>query len=470
MDFSFYEARLLQSLRRTIVQWPLPSESLRAFSLIEAEINRFLRCCDLSKTGTVDAGELWEDGVELAYVPGSGLPRVERARIVGHKKAPADVYQRMLLLEFQELLFIVYRSLSYRSDELAELSFLSAIDHVMAQFAMLLSCASRSPDDAFWHKEILPNTVFHRRLLRLMRKFLQSTYENAHATTQIILLDPSLAAQCRWSPIQGLDGITMLEESKTSKRLSDGENTAFAFSGSGEFFGFYDLDELDQRMGAALDRDPSDGFNPGLCGWRIRHQSTLQFHLGISSHEELKLEYSNGEWRYVDVKRIFSVLSSEEASLNGVNRRLWEVALSLSDSRKGGLLLITRDPLELVAHSVCNEDELNLPGKTRLERQGTPKLSLKGFLLEQFRGSIAVEHLTMDLLTRLASIDGALIVSQEGLLIGFGIILKLSASENFIAQEGARTNAAILGSRFGVAIKVSADGPISIYKDGAALW
>jgi hypothetical protein len=462
MDFSLYETRLLPYLRRTISLWPPPTEALRAFTLIEAEINRFLRCCDLSRDEEIEQGELWEKGIELVYVPGSGTPRMERVRVVGHKKAPPDAYQRMLLLEFQELLFVVYRSLSYRSDELAELAFLSAIDHVMAQFAMLLSCSSRLDDEAFWQDELLPNTVFHRRLLRLMRKFLQSTYENSYATTQILLLDPKLAEQCRWSPLSGLDGIAMLEESKTSKRLSDGENTAFTFSGNGEFLGFFDLEEINKRL-------THDGLWRGICRWTIRHQSTLQFHVGLPSEHTLKLEYSNGEWRYVDVQRIFSVLSHEERSLTGVNRRLWDVAVSLSDHRKGGLILITHNPMALVEGSVCNADELNLPGKTRIEKPNS-KIGLKGFLLEQFRGAINTESMTLDLLTRLASIDGALIVNQDGLLIGFGIILKLSASEDFIAQEGARTNAAILGSRFGVAIKISADGPISIFKNGAPLW
>jgi hypothetical protein len=460
MDFSLYEARILPSLRKTISLWPPPTEASRAFTLIEAEINRFLRCCDLSRDGATTEGGLWEKGIELVYVSSNGTPHIERTRIVGHKKALPDAYQRMLLLEFQELLFVVYRSLSYRSDELAELSFLSAIDHVMAQFAMLFSCASRLQHEDFWKNEILPNTVFHRRLLRLMRKFLQSTYENSYATTQILLLDPGVAEQCRWSPLTGVDGVAMLEESKTSKRLSDGENTAFAFSGNGEFFGFFDLNELEERLSP---------HQQGVCRWAICHQSTLQFRVGLPSRQELKLEYSNGEWRYVDVQRIFSVLSQEERSLNGVNRILWDVALALSDRRKGGLILITHDPMSLVDASVCNVDELNLPGKTRLEAT-TSKPSLKGFLLDQFRGSIQTTAMTLDLVTRLASIDGALIVDQSGALIGFGIILKLSASEHFIAQEGARTNAAILGSRFGVAIKISADGPISVFKNGAALW
>jgi hypothetical protein len=335
-----------------------------------------------------------------------------------------------------------------------------------------LSCTSRFQDDTFWQDEILPNTVFHRRLFRLMRKFLLSTYENAHATAQVVIVDPQLARRCRWSSFSPKDGIAILDESKMARRLSDGEYTAFAFSGSGELLGFYDVEALDARLAEAIGQSPKEAPTPGVCRWTIRHQSTLQFHLGLSSQKELKLEYSNGEWRYVDLPRIFRVLSQEETSLNGVNRRLWEVALTLSDRRKGGLILIAKDAASLIEHSVCNEDELNLPGETRLDTQNasTQKLSLKEFLLEQFRGSINIEQLSMNLLMRLASVDGALIISQAGDLLGFGIILKLSSSETFIAQEGARTNAAILGSRFGVAIKISADGPISIFKNGAALW
>jgi hypothetical protein len=161
---------------------------------------------------------------------------------------------------------------------------------------------------------------------------------------------------------------------------------------------------------------------------------------------------------------------------------LWELALLLSEQRHGGLLLVPREVERLQVDHACAAGELNLERSDRLEEIASrcpgaslehpvwwDGLSPKGFLLEQFRGK-ALEEIGLQRLARLASVDGALIVDQSGVFRGFGVIMTVPDDKSVAPTEGARTRAAILSSRYGVVIKVSEDGPISIYRDQRAIY
>jgi DisA bacterial checkpoint controller nucleotide-binding len=69
-------------------------------------------------------------------------------------------------------------------------------------------------------------------------------------------------------------------------------------------------------------------------------------------------------------------------------------------------------------------------------------------------------------LVRFASTDGATVILSSGQVIESGAILAIPESLS-ISGEGARTMAAIFASKHGIAIKVSDDGPVSIYVDGS---
>ena len=76
-----------------------------------------------------------------------------------------------------------------------------------------------------------------------------------------------------------------------------------------------------------------------------------------------------------------------------------------------------------------------------------------------------ITGLSLDTLSRLAAIDGALVINGNGALVNAGVILNVP-DEHVCAGEGARTAAASFASTFGIAIKVSADGPITVYQAG----
>jgi hypothetical protein len=202
---------------------------------------------------------------------------------------------------------------------------------------------------------------------------------------------------------------------------------------------------------------------------------------------DLVLEFHQGVWRYVDRDATLERLVLAEPSIGTVNRKLWEVVVELSDHRHSSLILIVDDPKKLSDAGVCYVEEMNLDGPTRIKRladtvfQGKetePKptldspivalgvdLELRDFILEQYRGK-KIADIGHNILFQLASVDGALILNKPGVLLGFGVVLQLKRPESRIKGEGAGARAAKLASEYGVAIKVSQDGPISLFKDG----
>lgn len=78
---------------------------------------------------------------------------------------------------------------------------------------------------------------------------------------------------------------------------------------------------------------------------------------------------------------------------------------------------------------------------------------------------IDAEDLDQQTLARLASLDGATIVDRDGNLLAYGAIVASSDSQN----EGARTAAAkTLSQTADVAIVMSQDGDITVFRDGKA--
>ena len=94
------------------------------------------------------------------------------------------------------------------------------------------------------------------------------------------------------------------------------------------------------------------------------------------------------------------------------------------------------------------------------------RLGSKGLAYQFGNGPMfTVDQVSRDTLMRLAAVDGCIIVDRKGLVWNAGVIINLPAS-HVTTAEGARAAAAEFASTFGLAIKVSHDGPISIYENG----
>ncbi|WP_251671991.1 MULTISPECIES: hypothetical protein, partial [unclassified Sporosarcina] len=67
----------------------------------------------------------------------------------------------------------------------------------------------------------------------------------------------------------------------------------------------------------------------------------------------------------------------------------------------------------------------------------------------------------------IASIDGAILLDKGFNILSFGEMIKNSDDTPDVAEAGSRTLAAANASVFGLSIKVSEDGDISIFEDGS---
>jgi hypothetical protein len=65
--------------------------------------------------------------------------------------------------------------------------------------------------------------------------------------------------------------------------------------------------------------------------------------------------------------------------------------------------------------------------------------------------------------------DGLTTLDTSATILGAGEIIDLSGPGAGAVTGGGRTHAAVAASRFGLSIKISEDGPISVYADGREL-
>ena len=250
--------------------------------------------------------------------------------------------------------------------------------------------------------------------------------------------------------------------------------------------------------------------------------------LVLSPNQEIKVfaggvqafVFAHGRWRVLDPESKFALWEGAVANPR-LARVLFQTALDLAEERQGGLLVVVCDPARAIGRLVAPHDvlefELDLepqPASTALaetiDRESPARpFSLFGLttqpetspgeaapadpsdipipaLVEPLskrsvhylaRGG-SVTKLDAAVLEALAGLDGALVTDSNGRLLAFGAILRhdlhsLSgcdlASPPALA-EGARTTAALVASRFGPVLKISEDGIVSCFLDGARVW
>ncbi len=361
-----------------------------------------------------------------------------------------DSFQRAFVHEFQAVLAAVMAGMASKPRHLIGYASSGSIEQAIVGVLASFDRGSRS------------SLLFHQNLLETIRLLLLSTYEGEPARIAVLVIPSAAAQKLRWtSAIQ--DGLKSLREMKSARALSDGQDSLFAFAADGEFFGLFArrscLDKLD---GVA-----------GIVEWQLRHALALSLRVD----GQRRFELSSGTWRYVDDEAARSALEASDRCFAGPTRLLWELALRLAESRRGGLLLVVDDPAKLVDNGCCEAQEINgcgAPPRIAHHLRGFDfpaggevrglALPPKQILLEQFRDQ-TIETIGIEVLSRLATVDGAVVIRRDGMLCGFGIILSLADDPTLAPTEGARTRAALLASKFGVAIKISEDGPITIYKD-----
>jgi hypothetical protein len=250
-------------------------------------------------------------------------------------------------------------------------------------------------------------------------------------------------AGCRVLTMRKPDDIQRaLRESKALNWLADGANSLLLLTPKGRVGGWFSISAL-----RTLEATPEWSMVPrryhhlrGLLIGKDVICTTSQTGELFLFRKDSVMKWTHEGWRRVSGAGISGILSSympeEAASV------LTDVVVDMSFRKRGGLIVVVRDPSEI-------------------STDASPGLSWyfgEDPLLEITRADFP-------LIVRMASLDGCLIVDSAGAIRNAGVILNLPGAHTG-AGEGARSAAASFASTHGLAIKISQDGPISIYESG----
>jgi len=306
-----------------------------------------------------------------------------------------------------------------------------------------------------------------------------STYENRRVSTGALLLgpgdDPRPAASP--TPPDALDYVAELTSLKSIHRLCDGGRTLFLVDRDGKLADIIDVERW------ATETSTSEA--PAIPCARIYSaharatQSGGHICLVLSPNQEIKLfagglqafAFAHGRWRILDPAAKFAVWEAA-TSQPKLARILFQTALDLAESRHGGLLVVVNEVEEAIDRLIARHDMLTPEAPLGPPRELTPGDPLAKRTLHYLARNRDVTELAPAVLEALAGLDGALATDREGKLLAFGAILRHDASSlpSPTTAEGARTTAALVASKFGPVLKVSEDGVISCFLNGARVW
>jgi hypothetical protein len=243
--------------------------------------------------------------------------------------------------------------------------------------------------------------------------------------------------------------------------------------------------------------------------------------LVLSPNQEIKVfaagvqafVFAHGRWRVLDPESKYALWERAVAN-HQLARVLLQTALDLAEERQGGLLVVVSDPAQAIGRLLAPHDVLE-PVEAELEEDAieaeSPALVYPVRVLPSLAETVpanaetplswntplpsrseplskrSVHYLARQrfvtaldpaVLEALAGLDGALVTDPDGQLLAFGAILRhdahsLAGPESTFPPaiaEGARTTAALAASRFGPVLKISEDGIVSCFLDGARIW
>ena len=315
--------------------------------------------------------------------------------------------------------------------------------------------------------------------IQTLRTAALSTYENQRVSTGALLagFEDDHDHPLGLTAPDALDYAVELTALKSIHRLCDGERTLFLVDRAGKLAGIADVGRWASPTALGEPDDP-------LCA-RVYAPHARATRAGgrvcvvLSPNQEIKVfaegaqafAFTHGRWRMLDPRAKFA-LWAEAVADTGLARSLFGAALNLSESRKGALFLVADDPGSATGRLIAEGDILGEiePGVDVADQR--PRDPLGRRALHYLARGRAVSDLDPAVLEALASLDGALVADRSGQLIAFGAILRHDPSDlaGLAAAEGARTTAALAASRYGPVLKVSEDGVISCFLDGARAW
>jgi hypothetical protein len=186
----------------------------------------------------------------------------------------------------------------------------------------------------------------------------------------------------------------------------------------------------------------------------------------VMAHGSQIFNFLGGRWRLTDTVHKFDMWRDNVGN-RALAERLFTAALNLAEDRRGGLFVVLDDP-KLAQNFVPIGELLDAPQLPKADPQDFGTKDQIHYLLRHKQ----VLGMAPALLETIARMDGSLVMDRDSNLLAFGAILRntrMGGADDQIL-EGGRTTAAVAASRFGNVLKISEDGFVAYYREGALVW
>jgi hypothetical protein len=181
--------------------------------------------------------------------------------------------------------------------------------------------------------------------------------------------------------------------------------------------------------------------------------ASQQGDLFVLQGREVVFYKAQGRWRYVNYGALHRRL--EDTDARAIVSPLLRAAIDLSFERKGALFVVMRDPSEI----------------TRMVADHGQPRRASAILRDTLAGIDLGDRGRRQMVLAAAATDGAVVLGPDGRVLDVACMIAGDEREHDSdgTLVGARSLAARRASRFGVAVKVSSDGPITVYAGGRKL-
>lgn len=284
----------------------------------------------------------------------------------------------------------------------------------------------------------------------------EQSYENK-ALTFGCILDPG-------KTVKGQEAVFPVDylSVKKYKALSDGFRTAYHIAANGRILGFIDLDRFEKKKGNLTEKhyypdwaEPiAQASRSGRCGVALSRQGDIL----VFDEGTLRFTYRYGRWQYWNHAHLVHLLRDRARAqrvpkkiLGRVVGAIYRAALDVSFRRSGGLFVVlhNRRSLRDIARSGDAIGD---------SKRSTTDLEFDTVIREHH-----IQSLPRVVVVELASLDGAIVLDNSGRIRAYGVVLQPKKAGRLRGTEGSRTKAAIGASKYGLAVKISSDGDITVY-------
>jgi len=194
-------------------------------------------------------------------------------------------------------------------------------------------------------------------------------------------------------------------------------------------------------------------------------------------NDNLVCVLSNGKWRIQNynlishlileyiLRQFIDTIPKNEKFIEVINKIipkciiLFNYIRSLSNKNIGALIVIleqSKQTKKTIFNTLLNNKKLD-------------ENEYKFIIKTEKSNSLNIHSCDSYLFELISSVDGAIILDRFFNILSFGEMINNSIETPPVLESGSRTLAAAKASRYGLSIKVSEDGDISLYEDGSPL-